>query len=218
MTHALQFYIDGAWVDPVEPKTLDVIDPSTEQPFARISIGAKADVDRAVAAAKRAFETFGSSAPAARLALLHRIVAVYKRRSPELALAISREMGAPRHYALDAQVASGLAHLEKMAEVLQSFSFEERRGTSLVVKEPVGVVGMITPWNWPLNQIACKVGPALAAGCTMVLKPSEVAPPRRHPVRRDPRRGRRSARCLQPRQRRRTRGRDRRSRPTPTST
>ncbi len=176
MSHALQFYIDGAWVDPVAAKTLDVIDPSTEQPFAKISIGAKADVDRAVAAAKRAFETFGYSEAAARLDLLHRIIAVYKRRSPELALAISREMGAPRAYALDAQVASGLGHLEKMAEVLKGFAFEERRGTSLVVKEPVGVVGMITPWNWPLNQIACKVGPALAAGCTMVLKPSEVAP------------------------------------------
>ena len=104
--------------------------PSTEQPFAKISIGAKADVDRAVAAAKRAFETFGYSEPAARLDLLHRIIAVYKRRSPELALAISREMGAPRAYALDAQVASGLGHLEKMAEVLKGFAFEERRGTS----------------------------------------------------------------------------------------
>ena len=176
MSHNLQFYIDGAWVDPIVPKTLDVIDPSTEQPFAKISVGAKADVDRAVAAAKRAFETFGYGEASARLDLLHRIVAIYKRRSPELALAISREMGAPRAYALDAQVASGLAHLEKMAEVLKGFAFEERRGTSLVVKEPVGVVGMITPWNWPLNQIACKVGPALAAGCTMVLKPSEVAP------------------------------------------
>ncbi len=176
MSHALQFYIDGAWVDPMVPKTLDVIDPSTEQPFAKISIGAKADVDRAVAAAKRAFDIFGYTEAGERLELLHRIVAIYKRRSPELALAISREMGAPRPYALEAQVASGLAHLEKMAEVLKGFAFEERRGTSLVVKEPVGVVGMITPWNWPLNQIACKVGPALAAGCTMVLKPSEVAP------------------------------------------
>ena len=176
MSHNLQFYIDGAWVDPAVQKTLDVIDPSTELPIAKISIGAKPDVDRAVAAAKRAFETFGYSEPAERLALLHRIVAIYQRRSSELALAISREMGAPLPYALDAQVASGLAHLEKMIEVLQHFSFEERRGSSLVVKEPVGVVGMITPWNWPLNQIACKIGPALAAGCTMVLKPSEVAP------------------------------------------
>ena len=176
MSHNLQFYIDGAWVDPAVQKTFDVIDPSTELPIAKISIGAKADVDRAVAAAKRAFETFGYSEPAERLALLQRIVAIYQRRSSELALAISREMGAPLPYALDAQVASGLAHLEKMIEVLQHFSFEERRGSSLVVKEPVGVVGMITPWNWPLNQIACKIGPALAAGCTMVLKPSEVAP------------------------------------------
>ena len=176
MSHNLQFYIDGIWVDPVVPKTLDVVDPSTEEAIAQIAMGSQADVDRAVTAAKRAFETFGYSEPAERLALLRRIVEIYKRRSPDLALAISREMGAPLPYALDAQVASGLAHLEKMIEVLAHFNFEERRGSSLVVKEPVGVVGMITPWNWPLNQIACKIGPALAGGCTMVLKPSEIAP------------------------------------------
>ena len=176
MSHDLQFYIDGAWVDPVAPRGLDVVDPSNEEAFARISLGAEADVDRAVAAARRAFDTFGFTAPAERLALLRRIIAIYRRRGPELALAVSREMGAPRPYALDAQVGSGLAHLEKMAEVLERFAFEERKGTSLVVKEPVGVVGLITPWNWPLNQITCKVGPALAAGCTMVLKPSEIAP------------------------------------------
>jgi aldehyde dehydrogenase (NAD+) len=176
MAHDLQFFIDGAWVDPAVPAGLDVVDPSTGEAYARISLGSRADVDRAVAAAKRAFATYGSSSPAERLALLRRIVEIYKRRSPELALAISREMGAPRPYALDAQVASGLAHLEIMAEVLEGFAFSERKGHSLVVKEPVGVVGLITPWNWPLNQIACKVGPALAAGCTMVLKPSEVAP------------------------------------------
>ena len=176
MRQHLQFFIDGAWVDPATPATLDVVDPSTGESFARVSLGSRADVDRAVAAARRAFQTFGFTAPAERLALLRRIVAITRKRSPDLALAISREMGAPRPYALDAQVASGLAHLETMAEVLEGFAFEERKGTSLVVREPVGVVGLITPWNWPLNQIACKVGPALAAGCTMVLKPSEVAP------------------------------------------
>ncbi len=176
MSHALQFYIDGAWVDPVVPNRLDVIDPSNEEAFAQISLGSGADVDRAVAAAKRAFESFGFTSPRERLALLRRIIEVYKARSNDLAVAVSREMGAPRPFALSSQVGIGLAHLQKIAQVLEGFAFEERKGTSLVVKEPVGVVGLITPWNWPLNQITCKVGPALAAGCTMVLKPSEIAP------------------------------------------
>ena len=176
MSHDLQFYIDGSWVDPVEPRTLDIIDPSTEDTFARISLGSAADVDKAVAAARRAFETFSLTPVAERLELLHRIIEVYKKRSADIALAVSREMGAPRRMALDSQVGVGLAHLQKMAEVLQSFSFQQPKGSALVVKEPIGVVGLITPWNWPLNQITCKVGPALAAGCTMILKPSEIAP------------------------------------------
>ena len=176
MTHALQFYIDGTWVDPVVPNRFPVIDPSNEDAIADISMGSEADVDRAVAAAKRAFQTFGFTTPAERLALLRRIVEVYKTRMPDLAVAVSREMGAPRPFALSNQVGIGLAHLQKIADVLEGFAFEERKGTSLIVKEPVGVVGLITPWNWPLNQITCKVGPALAAGCTMVLKPSEIAP------------------------------------------
>jgi aldehyde dehydrogenase (NAD+) len=176
MSHELQFYIDGAWVDPVVPNVFDVIDPSNEESFAQISLGSKADVDKAVAAAKRAFATYGFTSPAERLELLRRIVDVYKKRSHDLALAVSREMGAPRPFALTSQVGVGLAHLEKMIEVLKGFEFQHIKGASLVVKEPIGVVGLITPWNWPLNQITCKVGPALAAGCTMVLKPSEIAP------------------------------------------
>ena len=176
VSHNLQFYIGGRWVDPVAPKTLDVIDPSTEEAFAQISLGAKADVDLAVAAAKRAFRTFSRTTAAERRALLLKVIEVYKKRADDLALAVSREMGAPRPFAREAQVGIGLAHLTKMAEVLGSFQFEHRKGTSLVTKEPIGVVGLITPWNWPLNQITCKVAPALAAGCTMVLKPSEVAP------------------------------------------
>ena len=176
MSHDLQFYIDGAWVDPITPNAIDVIDPSNEDAFARISMGSKADVDKAVAAAKRAFATFGFTSPAERLDLLNRIIEVYKKRSNDLALAVSREMGAPRGFALDSQVGIGLAHLSKIAEVLKTFEFSHTKGTSLIVKEPIGVVGLITPWNWPLNQITCKVGPALAAGCTMVLKPSEIAP------------------------------------------
>ena len=176
MNHDLQFYIDGAWVDPIVPNRLDVTDPSTEEAFATISLGAAADVDRAVAAARRAFSSFSRTTASERRDLLRRVAELCRARRHDLAAAISREMGAPRAYALDAQVESGIAHIEKMVEVLGLFRFEERKGTSLVVKEPIGVVGMITPWNWPLNQIACKVAPALAAGCTMVLKPSEVAP------------------------------------------
>ena len=176
MSHNLQFYIDGAWVDPVVPSTLDVIDPSTEDAFAQISLGSKADVDKAVAAAKRAFDTFGFTSVEERLDILNRVIEIYKKRSADLALAVSREMGAPRRMALDSQVGVGQAHLEKMAETLKTFQFRHVKGSSLIVKEPIGVVGLITPWNWPLNQITCKVGPALAAGCTMVLKPSEIAP------------------------------------------
>ena len=176
MSHNLQFYIDGAWVDPVTPNVLDVIDPSTEEAFAQISLGSKADVDKAVGAAQRAFQTFGFSTVEERIDLLSRILDVYEKRSADLALAVSREMGAPRQFALDSQVGAGYAHLAQMIESLKSFKFSHRKGTSLIVKEPIGVVGLITPWNWPLNQITCKVGPAIAAGCTMVLKPSEIAP------------------------------------------
>ncbi len=176
MSHNLQFYVDGAWVDPATPQTFDVIDPSTEDAFAQISLGSKADVDKAVAAAKAAFPAFSRTTPAERRDLLKRVVEVYKSRADDLATAVSREMGAPRPFARDGQVGIGLAHLQKMVDVLGSFEFAERKGTALVVKEPIGVVGLITPWNWPLNQITCKVAPALAAGCTMVLKPSEIAP------------------------------------------
>jgi len=176
MSHNLQFYIDGAWVDPVTPNAFDVIDPSNEDAFAQISLGSQADVDKAVAAAKRAFWTFGFTEPGERLELLHKIIAAYKKRSHDLAVAVSREMGAPLQFALESQVGIGLAHLEKMAETLKTFEFRHVKGSSLIVKEPIGVVGLITPWNWPLNQITCKVAPAIAAGCTMVLKPSEIAP------------------------------------------
>jgi aldehyde dehydrogenase (NAD+) len=176
MSHNLQFYIDGAWVDPVTPNVFDVIDPSTEDAFAQISLGSKADVDKAVAAAKRAFRTFGFSTVEERLDILNRIIEVYKKRSNDLALAVSREMGAPRQFALESQVGIGLAHLTQMAKTLKEFEFRHVKGDHLIVKEPIGVVGLITPWNWPLNQITCKVAPAIAAGCTMVLKPSEIAP------------------------------------------
>jgi aldehyde dehydrogenase (NAD+) len=176
MSHALQFYIDGEWVDPARPATLAVIDPSTEEAYAEIALGSAADVDRAVAAARRAFPAFSRTTREERLALMRRLLAVYEARLPDMAEAISREMGAPRPFALASQAGIGTAHLAKMIETLETYAFEKRRGTMLVAKEPIGVVGMITPWNWPMNQIMCKVAPALAAGCTMVLKPSEIAP------------------------------------------
>ena len=176
MNHALQFYIDGAWVAPATDARLPVIDPSTEEAFAEIALGGAADVDRALAAARRAFRSYSQTTREERLALMRRLLVVYKARLPEMAEAISREMGAPLPFALGSQAGIGTAHLAKMIETLETYVFEEMRGTTLIAREPIGVVGMITPWNWPMNQIMCKVAPALAAGCTMVLKPSEIAP------------------------------------------
>jgi aldehyde dehydrogenase (NAD+) len=176
MSHHPQFYIDGAWTDPVTPHKAGVVNPSTEEVFTHVALGSAADVDKAVAAAVRAFRSFGFASRAERLDLLQAIVAVYRKRRDDLAVALCQEMGAPLPFALDSQVGVGLAHLQKMIDVLKSYSFEHKKGTSLIVREPIGVVGMITPWNWPLNQITCKVAPALAAGCTMILKPSEIAP------------------------------------------
>ena len=176
MSHNMQFYIDGAWVDPVVPHPYDVIDPSTEDAFEQISLGSKADVDKAVVAARRAFLTYGRASVGERLELLQRVVDIYQKRARDLAIVVSREMGAPMAFSISDQVAIGLSHLKEIVKVLGSYEFSYAKGKSLVVKEPVGVVGLITPWNWPLNQITCKVGPALAAGCTMILKPSEIAP------------------------------------------
>jgi len=176
MSHHLQFYIGGRWVEPATGATLDVVDPSTEQPFTAVALGAKADVDRAVAAARAAFEGFARTTRADRVALLRRIHDVYNARSEDLAQAVSQELGAPLAFAREAQVWAGRVHLEATIEALEAYEFRRARGTSLIVKEPVGVAGLITPWNWPLNQIVCKVAPALSAGCTVVLKPSEIAP------------------------------------------
>jgi len=171
-----RFYIDGAWVDPAQPRTLDVINPATEAVAGRISLGSAADVDRAVAAAKRAFDSFSRTSRADRVELLQNIVAEYQKRYADIAAAITEEMGAPGWLAMQAQAAIGVGHLMTGIEVLKNYSFEELRGTTMLAKEPIGVCAFITPWNWPINQIATKVVPALAVGCTMVLKPSEVAP------------------------------------------
>jgi aldehyde dehydrogenase (NAD+) len=176
MQNARKFYIDGAWVEPASPALLDVIDPSTEEPFEQIALGSAADVDRAVAAAQAAFPAWSVSTRAARLDLLRRILDIYTSRIDEVAATLSREMGAPLKFARDSQAGTGTAHLLRMIEVLETYSFEWMHGTTLIAREPVGVCGLITPWNWPINQIVCKVAPAIAAGCTMVLKPSEVAP------------------------------------------
>ncbi len=176
MTDRLQHYIDGRWVDSSEPRTFDVIDPSTEDRIGRIALGGSKDVDLAVAAARRAFESYSRTSRDERLALLRTIATEYQKRYAELAKTISQEMGAPLWLSNAAQAASGLGHLSEAIRILETYEFETLRGTTLIRREPAGVCGFITPWNWPVNQIMCKVAPALAAGCTMVLKPTEIAP------------------------------------------
>jgi aldehyde dehydrogenase (NAD+) len=176
MEERLQFYIDGHWVDPGERRVLDVVNPATEEPFARIALGDASDVEPAVAAAHEAFESFSRTSREDRLDLLRRIVAAYRKRYDDLVETLSREMGAPVRLARAAQVAAGVAHLNETLRVLESYAFEQPQGTTMIRREPIGVCGFITPWNWPVNQIMCKVAPALAAGCTMVLKPTEIAP------------------------------------------
>jgi aldehyde dehydrogenase (NAD+) len=176
MREYLKFYIGGQWVDPAELKTLDVINPATEQVSGKIALGSAADVDRAVKAARKAFATWSLTSREERLAVLQRILEQYQKRAGDLGAAITEEMGAPKALAHGFQVGLGAGHLSTAIEVLKNFRFDEPRGATMIVKEPVGVCGLITPWNWPLNQIAVKVFPALATGCTVILKPSEVAP------------------------------------------
>ncbi|RHW21485.1 aldehyde dehydrogenase family protein [Pseudomonas jilinensis] len=176
MSHTRQFYINGQWVAPKGDKTLDVINPATEEVVATIALGNKEDVDLAVDAAREAFESYSQISREERQALLGRVIEVFKKRMGDVAVAISQEMGAPAKLSQVAQAPSGLGHFATALEALKHFEFEEQIGTTQVVKEPIGVCGLITPWNWPMNQLTCKVAPALATGCTMVLKPSEVAP------------------------------------------
>ena len=171
-----KFFINGKWIEPAGRSTLDVINPATEKAFATISLGNADDVDTAAKAAKSAFDSWSNSSIEERKEIISSIVGGLKSRSDEMATAISSEMGAPMGLSKTAQVGSGLGHFMNVLSILENFEFEEIRGTTKIVKEPAGVCGFITPWNWPLNQIACKVAPAIAAGCTMVLKPSEIAP------------------------------------------
>ncbi len=176
MREITKFYIDGQWVEPTELNLIDVINPATEKSAGQVALGTAADVDAAVAAAKRAFTTWGVTSVEERTAVLNAIVAEYQKRTDDLAAAVTEEMGAPAGLSKAAQVPIGLGHLMTAAATLPTYSFGEDRGSHRIVKEPVGVCGFITPWNWPLNQVMCKLAPALATGCTVVLKPSEIAP------------------------------------------
>ncbi|MBB4276933.1 aldehyde dehydrogenase family protein [Rhizobium mongolense] len=176
MKNAHRFYIDGEWIEPEISRKLEVIDPSTEQAIGTIAIGSAADAEKAIKAARNAFADFSKTTKEDRLALLKRIVTILKRRKDEIGDIISREMGAPLIMARAEQAGLGAAHFEETVRALETFDLEYMQGSTRILHEPVGVVAMITPWNWPINQIACKVAPALATGCTMVLKPSEIAP------------------------------------------
>ena len=172
----LKFYIDGAWVDPAVPSTLGIVNPATEETFAQVSLGSRSDVDRAVKAARRAFATYSVTGVEQRLSWLQKIIEGFRARLPELARMMTLEMGAPITFATQRQATVALFHFEEAARVLANYSFEERMGNGIIRREPIGVCGLITPWNWPLNQVASKTAPALATGCTVVLKPSEIAP------------------------------------------
>ena len=176
MREVLKFYIDGQWVDPAQPKTLDVINPATEEVCGHVSAGSAADVDRAVAAARKAFKAWRKTSREERLKLLNRIVEAFGERVGDMAKAITEEMGAPAWLAQGTQAPIGINHFKSAIGVLERYEFEEDRGSSRILKEPIGVCGFITPWNWPIHQICAKVAPALAVGCTVVLKPSEIAP------------------------------------------
>ncbi|MTH65267.1 aldehyde dehydrogenase family protein [Paracoccus shanxieyensis] len=175
-----KFYINGKWVDPVQPNDLDVLDPSTEEAVAVISLGGQADTDAAVAAAKAAFPAWSTTPPAERLAYVEKILAIYQRRAPDMAAAITSEMGAPQDMSLEDQVGVGSSHIQTFIDSFRDFEFIRPLGahapTTMVAWEPIGVVGLITPWNWPMNQVTLKVIPAILAGNTVVLKPSEIAP------------------------------------------
>ena len=176
MRNYLKFYIDGKWVAPTGSRTLDVINPATEESAGKIALGEQADLDAAVAAAKKAFKTWSKTSREERVAALERIAAEFGKRMGDIADAITEEMGAPAWLAQNAQGPAGMGHIMTAANVLKNYEFEEDRGKNRIVKEPIGVVGFITPWNWPMNQICAKMAPAIATGCTVVLKPSEIAP------------------------------------------
>lgn len=180
LTQKTDFYIDGAWRAPIEAKSIEVINPANEKPYAVISAGSAKDIDLAVAAARKAFPSWSETPAAERIGYIRRLVEIYEARLDEMAKTISLEMGAPITLARESQAAAGLSHTKAFIAAFENFEFEEilspKYPNQTVVHEPIGVCGLITPWNWPMNQIALKVVPALAVGCTVVLKPSEIAP------------------------------------------
>ena len=176
MREALRHYVGGEWVEPASGQTIEVVNPATEEVFGRTAAGTQVDVDRAVGAAVSAFEAYSQSHEDERAELIERVIDGYEARLDEIAETISAEMGAPISLARTAQVPMGALQLRNALDVLRRYRLREIRGTSIILKKPIGVCALITPWNWPMNQILCKVGPALAAGCTMVLKPSELTP------------------------------------------
>jgi aldehyde dehydrogenase (NAD+) len=176
MSNDTKFYIDAQWVEPVTPRLFNVINPATEDVAGQISLGSDADVDRAVPAARRAFASFSQTGKEQRIALLQKIIERYEARFEELARAMTLEMGSPITFSREVQATNALGHFKQAVTVLEAYELERFMGGTLIRREPIGVCGLITPWNWPLNQITSKVAPALAAGCTVVLKASEVAP------------------------------------------
>lgn len=176
MANCTEFYIDGGWCEPVEPAYIDIENPATESACGKLAIGGPGDVDKAVSAAKAAFPLWADSSLQERLALLERIGDEYNKRSLELQAAVTEEMGAPASLAERSQVPLLTTHLKIAIDTLKTFPFRQKNGSSVIVKEPIGVCALITPWNWPLNQIAVKVLPAIATGCCVILKPSEITP------------------------------------------
>lgn len=176
MKNCQQFYINGKWVTPSESNTMDIINPANEQCIGQVALGSETDINLAVKSAKNAFAAWSNTSREQRLAYLDRIIELYEERMDDMAKAILTEMGAPLEVALEEQAAIGLTHLQTSRKVLESYNFNETKGITHIAKEAIGVCALITPWNWPMNQIACKVAPALACGCTLVLKPSEFAP------------------------------------------
>ena len=171
-----KFYIDGEWVEPEAPKLFDVINPATEEVAGQISVGTRRDVNRAVKAARRAFASYSATSREERVDLLKRIIRLYGERAGDLAQAMTAEMGSPITFSHEVQTVNALNHFKEMVRVLSSYQFESMMDGAMIRREPIGVCGLITPWNWPLNQVTSKLAPALAAGCTSVLKPSEIAP------------------------------------------
>ena len=176
MKDKLNFYIDGQWVEPKSSETIEVINPANENIIGHVAAGTKEDIDMAVKAASRAFESFQYSSKEDRIEMLNNVISEYENRYQDFVDTITEEMGAPLWLSSRAQASTGIKNLNETLDAIKEYEFEKKEGDYILIKEPIGVVGMITPWNWPMNQITTKVSAALAAGCTMVLKPSEISP------------------------------------------